>query len=156
RVGNELGVRAVLTGRVRQISNNLIIGTELVDVSDGAQLWGEQYNRKSSDIFALQEEISNEILETLRLKLGAKEKKPTLTGCTDCVEAYDLYLKGRFHWNRWTKEGLIRSISHFQQAIEKDPQFALAYSGISDAYGALWFFNFMTGEEAIQPAKEAA
>jgi serine/threonine-protein kinase len=156
RVGNELGVRAVLTGRVRQISNNLIIGTELVDVSDGAQLWGEQYNRKSSDIFALQEEISNEILETLRLKLGVKEKKPAINCCTDSVEAYDLYLKGRFHWNQWTKEGFIRSISLFKQAIEKDSRFALAYSGISDAYGALWFFNFMSGDEAIQPAKEAA
>ena len=155
RIGNELGVRAVLTGSVRQISGNLIIGTELVDVSDGAQLWGEQYNRKLSDIFALQEEISQEILEKLRLKLGSKEKKPSITCCTDSVEAYELYLKGRFHWNKWTKEGFLTSIQYFRKAIEKDSRFALAYSGISDAYGALWFFNFLTGEEAIEPAKEA-
>ncbi len=154
-IGNELDVRAVLTGSVRHIGNNLIISTELVDVSDGAQLWGETYNRKLADIFALQEEISSEILETLRLKLGSKEKKQSITCCTDSVEAYELYLKGRFQWYKWSKEGFFSAIELFQQAIRKDPNFALAYSGISDAYGTLWFFNYLPAEESLEPAKAA-
>src|SRR5262249_15743739 len=155
RAGNELGVRAGLTGQVRQFGGNLVIGTELVDTSDGAQLWGEQYSRKLSDIVALQEEISNEILEKLRLKLGAKEKPPASQCCTESVEAYELYLKGRFYWNKWTREGFMKSIELFKHAIEKDPRFALAYAGIADAYGTLWFFNFLSAEEAIGPAREA-
>lgn len=156
QVGNELGVRAVLTGRVLQINGNLIIGTELVDVSDGSQLWGEQYNRKMSDIFAIQEEISNEILDKLRLKLGGKEKKFAINCCTQSTEAYELYLKGRFYWNKWNREGFERAIVFFEQAIEKDPCFALAYSGLSDTYGILWFFNFLSTQVALPKAEAAA
>jgi eukaryotic-like serine/threonine-protein kinase len=156
QVGNDLGVRAVLTGRVRQINGNLIIGTELVDVSDGSQLWGEQYNRKMSDIFSLQEEISNEILDKLRLRLGGREKKLAVNCCTRSTEAYDLYLKGRFHFNLWDWDGFQRAIEFFDQAIAKDPHFALAYSGLSDTYGALWFLNYMPEQEPLPKAKAAA
>lgn len=155
QIGNELGVRAVLTGRVRQINSNLIIGAELVDVSDGSQLWGEQYNRKMSDIFAIQEEISQDILDTLRPKLGVKEKKVTPVQC--CTpEAYELYLRGRFHWNKWTPEGFQRAIDFFEQAIAIDPNFALAYAGLSDTYGILWFTNMLNTEEALQKAESSA
>jgi serine/threonine protein kinase len=154
QVGNDLGVRAILTGRVRQINSNLIIATELVDVSDGSQLWGEQYNRKMSDIFAIQEEISQDILDTLRLKLGGKEKKVTIQCCN--TEAYELYLKGRFHWNKWNLEGFQRSIEFFEQAIAIDPNFALAYAGLSDTYGILWFTNALSTKEALPKAEATA
>jgi serine/threonine protein kinase/Flp pilus assembly protein TadD len=154
QIGNDLGVRAILTGRVRQINSNLIIGAELVDVSDGSQLWGEQYNRKMSDIFAIQDEISQEILDTLRLKLGGKEKKIAFQCCN--TEAYELYLKGRFHWNKWNLEGFQRSIEFFEQAIALDPNFALAYAGLSDTYGILWFTNVMSSEEALPKAEANA
>ena len=154
QIGNDLGVRAILTGRVRQINSNLIIGAELVDVSDGSQLWGEQYNRQMSDIFAIQEEISQEILDTLRLKLGGKEKKIAFQCCN--TKAYELYLKGRFHWNKWNLEGFQRSIEFFEQAIALDPNFALAYAGLSDTYGILWFTNVMSSEEALPKAEANA
>jgi serine/threonine protein kinase len=156
QIGSDLGVRAVLTGRVLQLNDNLIVGTELVDVSDGSQLWGEQYHRKMSDIFALQEEISNEILDKLRVKLGAREKKLAINCCTQNTEAYELYLKGRFQFNQWTPEGFQRAIDFFKQAIEKDCNFALAYSGLSDAYGTLWFFNFLSSQEALPIAEAMA
>jgi serine/threonine protein kinase/predicted Zn-dependent protease len=156
RVGAELGVRAVLTGSLRQIGGNLIIGTELVDVEDGSQLWGEQYNRRMSDIFALQEEISKEIIENLRLKLGVREKRRLARQHTGNAEAYDLYLKGRYHANRWSEESLLKSIEFFDQALEHDPAFALAYAGLSDAYGTLWFFNYLPPEATIPQAERAA
>ena len=156
QVGGELGVRAVLTGRVQKINGNLIIGAELVDVDDGSQLWGEQYNRTISDIFKLQEEISNEILVTLRPKLGGKAKKVSFTCCTESTEAYELYLKGRFNWNKWTYESFLKAIEFFEQAIEKDPHFALAFAGLSDAYGALWYFNLLPPTETLPKAETYA
>ena len=125
-------------------------------MDDGSQLWGEQYNRTVSDIFKLQEEISNEILVTLRPKLGGKAKKVTFTCCTESTEAYELYLKGRFHWNKWTYESFLRAIEFFEQAIEKDSDFALAYAGLSDAYGALWYFNLLPPTETLPRAETYA
>jgi eukaryotic-like serine/threonine-protein kinase len=154
QVGNDLGVRAVLTGRVLQINGNLIIGTELVDVSDGSQLWGEQYNRKMADIFSIQEDISNEILDKLRLKLGARGQKMAVQCCN--TEAYELYLKGRFHVNKWNAESYHRALDFFHQAIAIDPNFALAYTGLSDTYGSLWFTNQMPGNEALPKAEASA
>src|SRR5213078_401214 len=100
--GRELGVQAVLTGRVLQIGERLIIGTELVDVDDGSQLWGEQHQRAMADIFELQEEISGHISETLRLKVSGAQKKRLMKRHTRNAQAYDLYLKGRFFWNKRT------------------------------------------------------
>ncbi|MEW6131303.1 MAG: protein kinase [Acidobacteriota bacterium] len=153
-VGNELNVRAVLTGRVLQLGENLVIGTELVDASDGSHLWGEQYQRKLSDIFKVQEEISNEILDQLRLKLGSKEKKVSFNCCTESTRAYELYLKGRFHFNKWTYEGFSHAIDFFQQAIAIDKKFALAYSGLADSYGTLWFFNLANSDEVVKKARD--
>src|SRR6516165_10879341 len=120
-VGRELNVRAVLTGRMMQSGGSLRIGTELVDVATGSRLWGEQYDRKPGDIFAIQDEISEEISGKLRLKLTRAEKKRLIKHQTDDPEAYRLYLKGRHHWNRWTEEGFYKAIECFQQAVEKDP-----------------------------------
>ena len=132
-VGRELNVRAVLTGRIMQSGGALRIGTELVDVPTGSQLWGGQYDRKPGDIFAIQDEISGEISEKLRLKLTRAEKKRLTKRQTVDAEAYRLYLKGRHHWNKWTEDGFYKAIEYFQQAVEKDPAYALAYTGLADS-----------------------
>jgi tetratricopeptide (TPR) repeat protein len=155
-VGRELNVRAVLTGRMTQSGGSLRIGTELVDVATGSQLWGAQYDRKPGDIFAIQDEISNEISENLRLKLTRAEKKRLTKRQTDDAEAYRLYLKGRHHWNRWTEEGFYKAIEYFQQAVEKDPAYALAYAGVADSYVLLGWNSYLPSKDAFPKAKVAA
>ena len=133
-VGRVLGVRAVLTGRVLQLGERLIIGAELVDVADGSQFWGEQYNRRVSDIFAVHEEISREITEKLRLKLSGKEKRRLSKRYTVNTEAYKLYLKGRYYWNQRSEDDVRKGIECFRKAIKLDPNYALAYTGLADCY----------------------
>src|SRR5262249_15506281 len=120
-VGRLLGAQAVLTGRVRQVEDRLIVSTELIDVNNDSQLWGETYNRKLSDIFEVQEEIAREITDKLRLKLTRKQKTRLARRHTVNVEAYQAYLKGRYHWNKRTTESLHRGIEYFRQAIDMDP-----------------------------------
>lgn len=155
-VGRELNVRAVLTGRMMQSGGSLRIGTELVDVATGSQLWGAQYDRKPGDIFAIQDEISNEISGNLRLKLTRAEKKRLTKRQTDDAEAYRLYLKGRHHWNRWTEEGFYKAIEYFQQAVDKDPSYALAYAGVADSYVLLGWNSYLLPKDAFPKAKVAA
>jgi serine/threonine protein kinase/tetratricopeptide (TPR) repeat protein len=155
-VGRELSVRAVLTGRIMQSGGSLRIGTELVDVATGSQLWGAQYDRKPGDIFAIQDEISNEISGKLRLKLTRAEKKRLTKHQTDDAEAYRLYLKGRHHWNRWTEDGFYKAIEYFQQAVEKDPGYALAYTGLADSYVLLGWNSYLPPKEAFPKGKMAA
>ena len=155
-VGRELNVKAVLTGRMMQSGGSLRIGTELVDVATGTQLWGAQYNRAPGDIFAIQDEISNEISEKLRLKLTRAEKKRLTKRQTHDVEAYGLYLKGRHHWNRWTEEGFYKAIEYFQQAAEKDPSYGLAYAGVADSYVLLGWNSYLPPKDAFPKGKAAA
>jgi eukaryotic-like serine/threonine-protein kinase len=136
-VGEELGVRAVMTGRLQLFGDRLMIGTELVDAFDGAQLWGEQYNRGLSDIFAVQDEIAHEISEKLQLKLTGEEKRRLTKRYTQDTEAYHLYLKGRYFWNKRTHDSLERGLEFFKLAIEADATYALAYSGLADSYALL-------------------
>jgi TolB-like protein/Flp pilus assembly protein TadD len=155
-VGRELGVRAVLTGRIMQSGGSLRIGTELVDVATGSQLWGAQYDRKPRDIFAVQDEISSEISGKLRLQLTRAEKKQLTKRHTESAEAYRLYLKGRHHWNRWTEEGFYRAIEYFQQAVENDPTYALAYAGLADCYVLLGWNSYLPPKAAFPRGKVAA
>jgi serine/threonine-protein kinase len=155
-VGQRLGVRAVLTGRVRQAGDGLMIAAELIDVTNDSHLWGEHYSRKLSDIFAVQEEIAKEISEKLRLKLTPAEQKRLTMRSTESAEAYQLYLKGRFFWNKRTQETLRQSIGYFQQAIEKDPTYAAAYAGISDCYTVFVVRHGMSSAEELPRAKAAA
>ena len=155
-VGRELGVRAVLTGRIMQSGGALRIGTELVDVATGSQLWGAQYDRKPGDIFAVQDEISSEISGKLRLQLTRAEKKQLTKRHTQDVEAYQLYLKGRHHWNRWTEEGFYKAIEHFRQAVDKDPTYAMAYAGLADCYVLLGWNSYLPPKQAFPKAKAAA
>ena len=155
-VGQQLGVRAVLTGRVRQFGDKMEIGTELIDVTNDAHLWGEHYRRKLSDIFELQEEIAKEILEKLRLKLRVGEKKRLTKRHTESTEAYHLYLKGLFYWNTRTPDGLNAAIRYFQEAITIDPIYALAYAGLAHCYVLLTPISGTPSTEAYPKAKAAA
>jgi eukaryotic-like serine/threonine-protein kinase len=155
-VGRELNVRAVLTGRIMQSGGSLRIGAELVDVATGSQLWGAQYDRKPGDIFAIQDEISGEISGKLRLKLTRAEKKRLTKRQTDDAEAYRLYLKGRHHWNRWTEEGFYKAIEYFQQAVEKDPGYVLAHTGLADSFVLLGWNSYLPPRDAFPKGKMAA
>ncbi len=157
-IGRELNVGAVLLGRILQRGDALFVMAELVDVADGWRLWGEQYNRKRTDIFAVQDEIAREISEKLRVRLTGKDKKQLTKRHTQDTEAYHLYLKGRYYWNKRTREGLERGVEYFQQAIEKDPNYALAYAGLADSYYLLagTAYGALPPQEAIPRAKAAA
>jgi len=155
-VGRELNVRAVLTGRMMQSGGSLRIGTELVDVATGTQLWSSQFDRKPGDIFAIQDEISNEISEKLRLQLTRAEKKQLIKRHTEDAEAYRLYLQGRHHWNRWTEEGFYKAIGYFQRAVEKDPGYALAYAGLADSYVLLGWNSYLPPKDAFPKGRAAA
>jgi eukaryotic-like serine/threonine-protein kinase len=156
KIGRELDVRAVLTGKVLQRGDMLTIQVDLVDTSDGSQLWGEQYNRKISDILGIQQNISREVSEKLRLKLSGEQKEQLAKRYTESTEAYELYLRGRYHWNKRTPEGLMRGIDYFQQAIKADPNYALAYAGLADSYNVLSTNAVGPPREAFPKAKEAA
>ena len=133
KVGQELGVNAVLSGRIVQRGDSLAISAELVDVRNNKLLWGEQYERKMSELLATQREIAREIVDNLKLKVSGAEKGLT-KHYTESNEAYQLYLRGQFYWSKRTEEGMRKSLEYYQQSIEKDPNFALAYSGLADAY----------------------
>ncbi len=133
KVGRELGVNAVLSGRITQRGDNLNISAELVDVRYNRLLWGERYDRKTSELMATQREMASEIVDRLRLQV-APDNKAISKHYTESNEAYQLYWKGRFYWAKRTEEGLKKSIEYFNQAVEKDPNFALAYSGLADSY----------------------
>jgi eukaryotic-like serine/threonine-protein kinase len=144
RVGRELGVRAVLTGRMMQWSDRLVIKVELVDVADGSQLWADSYVRKPADILALETEIASEISEKLRLRLSNEEKEQLARRPTDNVEAYHAYLKGRYYWNKRTDADVRKAIEYFRKAIDTDPTYAAAYVGLADSYLILGSFGIAT------------
>ncbi len=154
-IGRQLGVRAVLVGRARSLEDRLIINTELVDVANGWQLWGEQYNREFHDVFEVQEEIARRISESLRIKLSGKDEERLLRRYTENFEAYRAYLRGRYYWGKYTKESLYKAIRCFQQATDLDPGYALAYTGIADSYFRL-ASSYLPPLEALAKAKAAA
>ncbi len=156
KVGDDLHVRAVLWGRLLQRGDTLIVQAELIDVRTGAQLWGGQFNRKVDDVFALQDDLSREIAEKLRLRLTGDEKQRLAKRYTENPEAYRLYLQGRYHWNKLTPEGLLRALEYFQQAVDKDPVYALAYAGLADTYTSLSFYNVFPPREVMPKAKVEA
>ena len=142
-VGSALGVRAVLEGRVMQRGDTLAISTELVDARDNSHIWGQQYSRKATDIFALQDDIAKEMTTALRMRLTGEDEKRMAKSYTANPEAYQDYLKGRYWWNKRTEEGFNKGIEYFQQAIAKDPTYALAYSGLADCYSNLGIYGFV-------------
>jgi serine/threonine protein kinase/tetratricopeptide (TPR) repeat protein len=155
KAGKELGVKAVLVGRVVQRGDNLQISTELVDVSNSSHIWGEQYSKKLADILNLQKDISREISRQLSVKLVGEEEKKLTQLSTENTEAYRSYLKGRFYWNKRTADDLQKAVGYFNQAIEQDPGYALAYAGLASAYVILPEYSSLPARDFI-PQTEAA
>lgn len=156
KVARELGVNAVLIGRLLEFDDNLIVKVELVSAEDGSQLWGEQYSRKPSDIFAMQEEISQKITRKLRLRLTDEHKRRLAKHHTENTEAYLAYMMGRFLLNKRTPAGLWNSVKHFERAIKLDPQYALAYVGLTQSYYHLGDYNLLSLEESFTKVREMA
>ncbi len=154
--GRELNVGAVVSGRVLHRGDDLVIRVELVDLADGSQLWGEHYNRKMADVFAIETEIATQISENLRLKLSGEEKQGLTRGATQSAEAYRLYLQGRFYWNKRTGEGIRKGIEYFRRAIDADPAYAGAYVRIAHSYDVLGFHAIEPPGETFPKAKAAA
>jgi eukaryotic-like serine/threonine-protein kinase len=154
KIGRDLKVGAVLTGRVVQRGDALDVQAELVDVSSGSQLWGEDYSRKLSDASGIQQEIARDISDNLRLRLTTEQKNKLSQPATGNGEAYQLYLKGRYQWNKQTEDGVRNSVEYFRQALEKDPNYPLAYAGLADAYSSL--VEYLPPKQVMPQAKEAA
>jgi eukaryotic-like serine/threonine-protein kinase len=152
----ELGVRAILTGRILQRGDNLTISTELIDARDNKQIWGEQYDRKVSDLMSVQREIAQEITSNLRLKLSTSEKGQMAKSYTDNPEAYSLYMKGRFYWNKRTADAMKKSVEFFNQAIDRDPNYALAYAGLADSWFTMGWYRDVQWSDAWQRSNAAA
>ena len=156
KIGRDLHVRSVLSGRLAHRDNVVVVQAELIDVGNGSRLWGGQYSRKMADVFALQEDLSSEISEKLRLRLTGEEKQRLTKRYTENAEAYQLYLKGRYFWNKGSEDGAKKGIECFQQAIEKDPNYAPAYAGMAEAYNQLAAFAWLPPHEVVPKAKAAA
>jgi serine/threonine-protein kinase len=154
-LGRELKVDAVLTGRIFQRGEILVIGLELGDTRDGSQLWGQQYKRPLIDIFAIEDELSREVSRRLRVQLTAQEQARLSHRYTENAEAYQLYLRGRHGWNKRTIEGMRQSVSYFEQAIETDPSYARAHTGLADSLQMLGIYGDMDCRQARTKAKAA-
>jgi eukaryotic-like serine/threonine-protein kinase len=155
-VARMLGVQAVLTGRVSQRGDDLLINVELVNGQDKTVIWGDQYDRKAADLLLVQREIAREITANLRLKFSGADEGRVAKHYTENPQAYELYLKGRFYWNKRTGDGAKKAAEYFQQAIDIDPNYALAYAGLADAYQLFNLRADATPQEAFPKAKAAA
>jgi TolB-like protein len=154
-IGRKLNVDKVVEGSVRKSGTRLRIAIQLINVGDGYHIWSSQFDREMQDIFAIQDEISLIIADRLKVKLIKAEKEKILKRFTRDTEAYDLFLKGRYHWYRRYEGGFLKGIGFFQQAIEKDPLYALAYIGIADSYSAMGLFSYISPSDAYSKAKAA-
>jgi len=155
-VGNELKVQAIVNGRVVQRGDNLTLYLSLVDTRTGNQLWGEQYNRKSGDLVSLQNDVGRDVATKLKTRLSGTEEAKVTRKYTQNTEAYQLYLQGRFFANKRTPETIKKAIEFYQQAIDKDPNYALGYAGLSDGYGQLGYYANDPAPAALIKAREAA
>ena len=148
--------QAVFKGRVAQQGDNLDVSAELIDARDNSHIWGQQYDRKLADVIVLREEIAREITTALRVRLSGDDTKRMVKNYTANPEAYQLYLQGRFWWNKQTEDGLNKGIEYFQQAIQKDPTYALAYTGLADCNVSLAADGFVAPKEAFPKGKDSA
>ncbi len=154
-VGRELGVTAIVSGRVTQRGDTLLVSAELIDARDDRQIWGEQYSRRLSEVLTLQQEIAGNISEKLRRLTGVEKERITRT-YTDNSEAYQAFLKGRYHWDRSSEDDLKQAIHYFEEAVRLDPSYAPAYAGMADAYDELADLTYLAPTEAFPKAKTAA
>jgi serine/threonine protein kinase/Tfp pilus assembly protein PilF len=156
RVGHDLGVQAILTGRLIQSGDELLISVNLENVQDKRQIWGAQYNRKLSNLMSVQEEIAGDIYGRLRPKLDGEEMKRVSKRPTEDVEAYQFYLQGLFYWNKWTEADFKKAADYFTRAVQKDPRYALSYAGLADTYSLLGHAGYLAPSEAWPKAKASA
>jgi eukaryotic-like serine/threonine-protein kinase len=156
QVGRELKVSSIVAGRIEDVGEKLIVSAELINASDSSVVWGNRYEIARTDLFAVQQTIAAEIARTLRLQLGGREHQLLTKRQTNDPRAYELYLKGRFQWNKRNAEGLYKAIELFNQAIEIDPQYALAYAGLADVYNLLDIWAGLPTKETFPRAKAAA
>ena len=155
KIGRELGVGALVFGRVVQRGDALAVSVELIDTQDDSQIWGEQYDRKLSDVVGLPREISYDVSQRLRSHFSAAEK-PLVKEYVPSAEAYQLYLQGRYNWNKRTSDGLQKGIEYFDKAIAKDQNYSLAYAGLADCYALLNVYNVASANESYPKAETAA
>ena len=155
-IGEQLNASAILEGSVRRAGNQLRITAQLVNTADGYHLWGERFDREMADIFAIQDEISRAIVSTLKVKLAGDQESQLVFPSTEDMEAYTLYLKGRYYWNKRYEVGLHRGLEYFQAAIGKDPGYALAHAGVADSFSVLGFYGYLPPAVAYGKAREAA
>lgn len=155
-IGQQLKVKSVLEGSIRKAGNKVRISAQLVNAADGFLLWSEQYEREMQDIFEIQDEIAQAIVKALKIKLIGEQQKALYKNYTDNIEAYSEYLKGRYQWNKRTAESLKKSIEHFDQAIEKDPRYALAYAGLADVYIIMGLYGSLPPQFVMPKAKASA
>jgi TolB-like protein/Tfp pilus assembly protein PilF len=155
-IGKELNVQAILNGRVVQRGDQITLSLELVDVSTENVLWSQQYNRKQSDLVTLQGEIAHDVSSKLKSKLSGADVAKVEKNYTANPEAYELYLKGRFQWNKRTSESLKQAVEFYQQAIEKDPNYAAAYSGLAETYVLFTAYGVASAKDSMPQAKAAA
>ena len=152
----QLGVDAVLEGTVRKAGDRLRITAQLVSAEDGCHLWSEGYDREMADVFTVQEEIAQNVVDRLKVTLTETPQHPLIRRYTDSARAYQLYLKGRFYWLRRYQGGLQAALEHFQQAIEEDAGYALAHAGVADAYAIIGFYSLLKPRVAFAKAAAAA
>jgi TolB-like protein/class 3 adenylate cyclase len=153
-IGKELNVEKILEGSVRIAGTKVRITAQLINVADESHIWSDQYDRELSDVFQIQEEIAQAIVEALRVNLGAGQT--LVNRPTENLEAYNLYLQGRFQWNKRTKEGFELAINYFEQALDLDSEFALAYAGLADAHSLMESYEFVAQGEGYPKAKQYA
>src|SRR5438093_2780756 len=156
QVGRELGVAAVLTGKVRQMQDALNVQVDLVNAVTGAEIWGAGYDRKITDLVAVKQAIAQEVTAKLKWKLSSEEQRRLVKHDSTNPEAYQFYLRGRYFWNKRTSDGIKHAIEYFQQSIERDPNFALGYVGLADCYTGLTFYNFAAPHQTMPKAKDSA
>jgi TolB-like protein/Tfp pilus assembly protein PilF len=155
-IGERLNVNIVLEGSVRKAGEHVRITAQLVDVASGYQLWSERFDRKLVDIFSIQEEIAHMIVQTLKIRLLPEESRRLVKRSTENPDAFNLYLEGRYHWNKRTGESLKKAIEFFEKAIAIDPHYALAYSGVADSYALLDQYGTLPIRESYERARAAA
>ena len=155
-IGRQLNVGTILEGSVRKAGDRLRIGVQLINVEDGYRLWSELYERKLADVFEIQDEISRAVVKSLKITFLGMEGRPLFRPSPKNVKVYELYLRGRYCWNKRTEEGLRRSVKHFQRAIDRDPDYALAHSGLAASYATLSIYGAEPPKELMPKAKSSA
>jgi len=154
--GREQNVDAILDGRIQSLSDTVRVTVQLVRVSDGASLWAESFEENPQRVFALEDAVADRIADSMSISLSGEQKKRMVRGQTENAAAYQLYLRGRYFWNKRTKDGLQRSISYYDQAVAEDPKYALAYAGLADSYGLLGSYGIESASQSDPRAKAAA